>query len=78
MVTERFDFSGYNGVNLTAMLWLPEGETKAILQITHNKNVFNKTIGKLCKNQAVLRVQRYIQKMNYTNPLSFNNLPRFA
>ena len=35
MRTENFDFKGYNGVQLPAVLWLPENEPKAILQITH-------------------------------------------
>lgn len=35
MKTETFDFSGYNDKNLPAMLWQPEGEMKALLQITH-------------------------------------------
>lgn len=35
MKTETFDFSGYNDISLPAMLWQPEGETKAVLQITH-------------------------------------------
>ena len=35
MKTETFVFSGYNDKSLPAMLWQPEGETKAVLQITH-------------------------------------------
>ncbi|MBQ3192325.1 MAG: alpha/beta fold hydrolase [Oscillospiraceae bacterium] len=35
MKTETFLFSGYNDKTLPAMLWQPEGETKALLQITH-------------------------------------------
>lgn len=35
MKTETFDFAGYNGSNLPAYLWLPDGEVKAVLQITH-------------------------------------------
>ena len=35
MRTESFVFSGYKGIGLPAMLWLPDGEPKAILQITH-------------------------------------------
>ena len=35
MKTETFEFSGYNDTILPAMLWQPEGETKALLQITH-------------------------------------------
>ena len=35
MKTETFEFAGYNGTNLPAYLWLPEGEVKAVLQITH-------------------------------------------
>lgn len=35
MKTELFEFSGHNNKILPAMLWRPEGETKAILQITH-------------------------------------------
>lgn len=35
MRAETFDFTGYNGAVLPAMLWLPDDEPKAILQITH-------------------------------------------
>lgn len=35
MKTESFEFTGCGAVILPAMLWLPEGKTKAILQITH-------------------------------------------
>ena len=35
MRTETFDFAGYKGIHLPAMLWLPDNEPKAILQITH-------------------------------------------
>lgn len=35
MKTETFEFAGYNGTNLPAYLWLPDGEVKAVLQITH-------------------------------------------
>lgn len=35
MKTEIFVFSGYNDKTLPAMLWQAEGETKALLQITH-------------------------------------------
>lgn len=35
MKTETFDFSGFNNHNLPSMLWLPDGEMKALLQITH-------------------------------------------
>lgn len=35
MHTETFEFIGAQGVRLPAMLWLPNGETRAILQITH-------------------------------------------
>ena len=35
MRTEKFDFTGYNGIHLPSVLWLPENEPKAILQITH-------------------------------------------
>ena len=35
MKTETFDFSGQNDKILPAMLWQPEGEMKAVLQITH-------------------------------------------
>lgn len=35
MRTETFEFAGHNGTALPAMLWLPEGEVKAVLQITH-------------------------------------------
>ena len=35
MKIETFEFAGYSGTNLPAYLWLPEGEVKAVLQITH-------------------------------------------
>lgn len=35
MKTETFEFAGYNGTVLPAYVWLPEGEVKAVLQITH-------------------------------------------
>lgn len=35
MHTEAFDFSGFQCIQLPAMLWLPDHEPKAILQITH-------------------------------------------
>ena len=35
MKTEIFEFSGCNAAVLPAYLWLPEGEVKAVLQITH-------------------------------------------
>ncbi len=35
MKTDMFAFAGHNGTNLPAYLWLPEGEVKAVLQITH-------------------------------------------
>ena len=35
MKTETFEFVGYNGTKLPAYLWIPDGEVKAVLQITH-------------------------------------------
>lgn len=35
MKMETFEYAGYNGTNLPAYLWLPEGEVKAVLQVTH-------------------------------------------
>ena len=35
MKTELFEFAGYSNANLPAVLWLPEGEVKAVLQIAH-------------------------------------------
>ena len=35
MKTEIFEFEGSNGIILPAYLWLPDGEVKAVLQITH-------------------------------------------
>ena len=35
MHTETFAFIGFGGVELPAILWLPEGEPRRILQITH-------------------------------------------
>lgn len=35
MKTETFEFAGYSGTNLPAYLWLPDGDVKALLQVTH-------------------------------------------
>ena len=35
MKAEYFVLTGHNGTNLPGYLWLPEGEVKAVLQITH-------------------------------------------
>ena len=35
MTKETFAFEGYHRINLPACLWLPEGDVKAVLQITH-------------------------------------------
>ena len=35
MKTETFEFVGHKGTNLPTYLWLPEGEVKAVLQVTH-------------------------------------------
>ncbi len=35
MRTERFVFDGFNGMQLPAILWLPDGEPRRILQIAH-------------------------------------------
>lgn len=35
MKKEMFSFSGFGGVQLPAILWLPDGEPRRILQITH-------------------------------------------
>ena len=35
MKTDIFEFAGYNAGKLPAYLWLPDGEVKAVLQITH-------------------------------------------
>ncbi len=35
MHTETFAFTGFGGVKLPAILWLPDGEPRRILQITH-------------------------------------------
>ena len=35
MKTETFVFAGYGGTNLPAYLWMPDGEVKAVLQVTH-------------------------------------------
>ena len=35
MKTDTFEFAGYSGIHLPACLRLPEGEVKAVLQITH-------------------------------------------
>ena len=35
MKKEVFDFAGYEGQHLHACLWLPDGDVRAVLQITH-------------------------------------------
>jgi hypothetical protein len=35
MRTERYEFEGFGGVRLPAVLWLPDGAPKCVLQITH-------------------------------------------
>lgn len=35
MKTETFEFIGHNAAKLPAYLWMPDGEVKAVLQITH-------------------------------------------
>lgn len=35
MKTDFFEFYGFSGTKLPAVIWLPEGEVKAVLQITH-------------------------------------------
>ena len=35
MKTEIFEFTGMRGTNLPAYFWMPDGEVKAVLQITH-------------------------------------------
>ena len=35
MRKEAFEFAGFGGVKLPAVLWLPDGEPRRILQITH-------------------------------------------
>lgn len=35
MKTEIIEFTGYNGTSLPGVIWQPEGEIKAVLQITH-------------------------------------------
>ena len=35
MKTETFEFVGLGGIDLPACLWMPDGEVKAVLQITH-------------------------------------------
>ena len=35
MTTDFFEFTGYGKTVLPAVLWLPDGEVKSILQITH-------------------------------------------
>lgn len=35
MKTEILQFTGFKGINLPAVIWQPEGEIKAVLQITH-------------------------------------------
>ena len=35
MKAEKMEFIGFNGLELPAYLWLPEGEVKAVLQVVH-------------------------------------------
>lgn len=35
MKTEIFNFTGHNGTNLPAVIWQPDGEVKAVLQVAH-------------------------------------------
>lgn len=35
MKTEIIEFAGFDGITLAAVLWQPEGEIKAMLQIAH-------------------------------------------
>lgn len=35
MKTEIIQFTGFKGINLPAVIWQPEGEIKAVLQVTH-------------------------------------------
>ena len=35
MRIERYEFEGFGGVRLPAVLWLPDGAPKCVLQITH-------------------------------------------
>ncbi len=35
MKTEYFEFTGYHGTKLPAVIWLPDGEVKAVLQVAH-------------------------------------------
>ena len=35
MIRELFEFAGYGEAKLPARLWVPDGEVKAVLQITH-------------------------------------------
>ena len=35
MIRELFEFAGYGEAKLPARLWMPDGEVKAVLQITH-------------------------------------------
>ena len=35
MRTESFELIGYNGMCLPASIWMPDGEVKLVLQVTH-------------------------------------------
>lgn len=35
MKTESFEFAGYHGAKMSAYVWMPEGEGKAVLQVVH-------------------------------------------
>jgi len=51
MRADTFDFTGHNGIHLPAMLWMPDDEPKAILQITHGMT------------EHIGRYQSFAQKM---------------
>ena len=54
MNTERFTFTGYGGAKLSAEIWLPHGEPKAILQVAHG---MTEHIGRYDKLAEVLTAQ---------------------
>lgn len=49
MVRKEFTFSGHGGTALAAVVWLPEGEIRAVVQITHGMTEHMGRYGKLAE-----------------------------
>ena len=56
MKTETFSFAGSDGMQLPAVLWLPEGEPRAVLQITHGMTEHMGRYEKLAEHLTGLNV----------------------